>query len=153
MDVEHLGRYRITCHSDRFSVECPKGSAKFSGLAAAKEPKLYVASSQGEPIYVGITRQPVGTRLRYGWRANGRKGYYGYAWRHEFPQVDLDIWCHTNAIDRDCRDVETVEAEIVYLIRKVGDWPRFQTEIHFRRATDAHRLVAARIASVYGIDE
>lgn len=152
MNVEHLGRYRITCHSDRYSAQCPQGRTKFSGLAASTDPKLYVASYHGEPIYVGITRQPVGTRLRYGWTARGRNGYHGYAWRHEFPAVDLDIWCHTDAVERNCRDVETVEAEIVYLIRKAGDWPRFQTEIHFRQASEAHRAVAAQIAAVYGIE-
>lgn len=151
MNVEHLGRYRITCHPKSFTVLCPMGRAKFSGLAASKMPKLYVASYESEPVYVGITRQPVSTRLRSGWTANGRHGYHGYAWRREFAEVDLDIWCHTDSTDRSCIDVQTVEAEVVYLIRKAGDWPRFQTEIHFRRATPMHRAVAARIAGAYGL--
>ncbi len=153
MKVEYLGRYLLACQADRFSVVCPKGLPNFSGLAASDAPKLYVASHQGEPIYVGITRQPVGRRLRYGWTANGKHGYHGYAWRHEFTEVDLDIWCHTDAIDRDCRDIETVEAEVVYLIRKASDWPRYQTEIHFRRASSVHRRVAAQVAATLGIGE
>ena len=39
----------------------------------------------------------------------------------------------------------TVEAEMVYLIRRSGQWPRFQTEIHFHPSEEHHRKVAKRL--------
>ena len=51
--------------------------------------------------------------------------------------------------DRNERDIETVEAEVVYLIRKQGQWPEFQTEIHFYKSNDIHRKVAADIMAHY----
>jgi len=152
MEIAEIGRYKLNFDSDRFAVECPLGTAKFSGLATSGLPKLYVASVDGKPIYVGITKQPIRNRLRLGWTANGESGYYGYAWRHQFTAADLDLWCHTNPPDeKDCLDIETVEAELVYLIRKAGQWPLFQTEIHFHPSTEVHRAVAGQIGARYGI--
>lgn len=152
MEITALGRYKLSFDSSKFSVVCPLGRAKFSGLATSKLPKLYVASVEGKPIYVGITKQSIRNRLRIGWMANGKAGYYGYAWRHKFSAADLDIWCHTNpAKDGECLDIETVEAELVYLIRQAGQWPPFQTEIHFHPSTETHRAIAAQIADKFGI--
>ena len=61
----------------------------------------------------------------------------------------LDVWCHEDSTQRDCLDVETVEAEVVFLIRSAGQWPEFQTEIHFHRSEPIHREIAARIISHY----
>jgi hypothetical protein len=44
-----------------------------------------------------------------------------------------------------CRDIETVEAEVVFLIRSKGQWPLFQTEIHFHESSEQHRMIAAAI--------
>ena len=152
MEITEVGRYKLVFDSKQFSVTCPHGTAKFSGLATSVLPKLYVASVEGKPIYVGITKQPIRNRLRLGWSANGSKGYYGYAWRHNFSEANLDIWCHTNApAENECLDIETVEAELVYLIRKAGQWPLFQTEIHFHPSGVEHRAIAARIGARYGI--
>jgi hypothetical protein len=30
----------------------------------------------------------------------------------------------------------TIEAEVVYLIRQAGQWPLFQTEIHFHESSE-----------------
>jgi hypothetical protein len=101
---------------------------------------------------VGITKQSIRARLRLGWTAKGDGGYYGYAWRHSFTSANLDIWCHTNPEnDNDCLAIETVEAELVYLIRHAGQWPLFQTEIHFHPSTEVHRAAAATIGARYGI--
>ena len=59
----------------------------------------------------------------------------------------VDVWCHEDSTQRDCLDVETVEAEVVFLIRSAGQWPEFQTEIHFHRSEPIHREIAARIIS------
>jgi hypothetical protein len=92
-------------------------------LATSNLPKLYIASIDNKPIYVGITKQRIRNRLRFGWKAKGDAGYYGYAWRHGHTTAVLDVWCHINAMERNERDIETVEAEVVYLIRAAGQWP------------------------------
>jgi hypothetical protein len=48
-------------------------------------------------------------------------------------------------------DIETVEAEVVYLIRAAGQWPAFQTEIHFHPSSPRHRELAEEIMSHYRI--
>ena len=86
-------------------------------------------------------------RLRSGWTAKGKGGYYGYAMRHHLTAATLLVWY----ADRDngaesTRYLETVEAEVAYLIRKSGQWPLFQTEIHFYQSNADHRRHAERIA-------
>jgi hypothetical protein len=126
-----------------FSVTCPKGTNRFSGDAASKKLKLYVAVGGGEPVYVGITKQPIQRRLYLGWKAKGANGYHGYAWRHHLQNVDLMLWYHDAAVT--ALDIETVEAEVAFLIRKAGQWPRFQTEIHFHPSLPLHRQTAELI--------
>jgi hypothetical protein len=77
--------------------------------------------------------------------------YHGYAWRHSNNSANLDIWCHTDAVNRNERDIETIEAEAVFLIRSAGQWPEFQTEIHFYPSSPRHREVAAEIMAHYKI--
>lgn len=152
MLVTDLGRYALTPDTITFTVCCPKGTPNFSGLATSNLPKLYVAGIGGEPVYVGITKQSMRSRLRYGWAANGKSGYYGYAWRHQLTTIDLDIWCHEDPPTRnECLDIETIEAELVYLIRKSGQWPKYQTEIHFHPSSAEHRRIAAVIGARYGL--
>ena len=86
------------------------------------------------------------TRFRLGFNATGESGYHGYAWRHKFEEAVLDVWCHEDPLtEKPERDVETVEAEIVFLARCAGQWPEGQTEIHFHPSTEEHRRVAADI--------
>jgi hypothetical protein len=154
MDITNVGRYKLNFDAISFNIECPLGTAKFSGLATSNLPKLYVVcvDDHPNPIYIGMTKQPIRNRLRLGWNANGENGYHGYAWRRSFTTATLDVWCHTNPTAmNDCIDVETVEAELVYLIRKAGQWPLFQTEIHFHPSTEVHREVAAEIGAHYGL--
>jgi|ERR1035437_4727014 hypothetical protein len=114
-------RYRLDFDARKFEVTCPAGTKKFSGIATSRLPKLYVISVEQKPIYVGVTRQSVRNRLRFGWNAVGAGGYYGYAWRHKHTSAVLDIWCHVDASGEDLSlDIETVEAEVVYLIRCSG---------------------------------
>jgi hypothetical protein len=87
-------------------------------------------------------------RFRDGWNAKGKSGYHGYRWRHDVEEANVDIWTIQNAEEN---DVETIEAEIVYLIRRNGQWPSGQTEIHFHTSTEKHREIAQRIYSHYSI--
>jgi hypothetical protein len=107
MRIEGPERYQLEFTSEAFTVLCAKGTNRFSGMATSDLPKLYIASIDNKPIYVGITKQSVRNRLRYGWSAKGKGGYHGYAWRHGNSSAVLDVWCHVDAIDREERDVET----------------------------------------------
>lgn len=151
MRIEGPERYRLTFTSNSFAVQCSKGSNKFSGIATLKLPKLYIVSIDGKPIYVGTTKQAIRNRLRLGWAATGKGGYYGYAWRHGNTEAELDVWCHMDAIGRNALDIETVEAEVVFLIRQAGQWPARQTEIHFHPSEAAHREAAASIMVHYKV--
>jgi len=139
-------RYRLSFDPDSFAVSCSKGTAKFSGLATTKLPKLYVVSIEAKPVYVGVTRQSMRARLCLGFNATGENGYHGYAWRHKFHEATLDIWCHEDPpAENPELDIETLEAEIVFLARCAGQWPEGQTEIHFHPSTEEHREIAANI--------
>ena len=150
MKIAGPERYKLSFDSNSFTAECEQGTSKFSKNATSRKPKLYIASVNGKPIYVGITKQPIRNRLRLGWNAKGLNGYQGYAWRHQFTNANLDIWSHENAPDeKPSLDIETVEAEVVFLIRSAGQWPLCQTEIHFHPSTSMHRDLAASIFAHY----
>lgn len=141
-------RYRLAFDAERFAVTCPQGTPRFSELCRSKQHKLYVASTQERPIYVGITQQDMRARLRYGWKASGANGYHGYAWRRALTEAELDIWVQQDPA-ASIVDLETIEAEVVFLIRTRGQWPLYQTEIHFHPSTEAHRAVAQAIVAHY----
>jgi hypothetical protein len=152
MKVIGPDRYRLSFDAKTFTVSCPKGGGTFSGLATWKRPKLYIVSVDQWPIYVGVTKQPMRNRLRFGWNATGASGYYGYAWRHEFKEADLDVWSHHDAPpDNSLVDIETIEAEVVFLMRCAGQWPLFQTEIHFHPSEPVHRGIAATMIARYAL--
>jgi hypothetical protein len=150
MRISGPERYTLTLTPTSYLVTCERGTTKFSGLATSRKPKLYVVSVDGKPIYVGVTKQQIRNRFRLGWKAKGETGYYGYAWRHHHQGVVLDIWAHEDPPpEKDCLDIETVEAEVVFLIRQAGQWPKHQTEIHFHQSTEDHRAAAAAIIGHY----
>jgi hypothetical protein len=144
-------RYVLTITPTSFAVECAQGTPRFSGIATSRKPKLYIVSVDNSPIYVGITKQPLRNRLRFGWSADGLHGYHGYAWRHHHEKAAMDVWCHEDALGNATLDIETVEAEVVFLIRSAGQWPLHQTEIHFHPSTQVHRDVAATVMSRYRV--
>lgn len=137
----------LTATTYRLSDDRPQ----FCNAAARRGiPKLYIVSHQRKPIYVGITVQPMSSRLRYGWQANGRNGYYGYQWRQQFENVELDIWHSPNdSSEKPLLQVETIEAEVVFGLRQKGQWPLFQTEIHFHQSSQEHRKIAKKVLSHY----
>jgi hypothetical protein len=143
-------RYRLIFDSKSFRVISPNGGDKFFGRATSGLPKLYVVSADEIPVYVGVTRQSMRNRLHYGWTASGKGGYHGYAWRHQLTEAALDIWFDEDPpIDNPTFDMETVEAEVVHLIRCAGQWPKYQTEIHFHPSDEAHRAAAREIIAAY----
>ena len=148
-------RYELTWEKPASSatVVLPVEKPKFSGIATSMKPKLYIASVDEKPFYVGVTRQPLRNRLSLGWRARGRAGFWGYAWRHHLCKAFLDVWCDEDPPARDgdppMLAVETLEAEVVFLIRRKGQWPEHQTEIHFHPSSEIHRNVAEAVVARY----
>ena len=149
MPVSGPFSYQIKFNKDKITeVRSPNGDNKFSGAASRRVPKLYVVSDRKKPIYVGQTKQPMRARLRLGFRSDGSHGYHGYAWRHKTSQVTLDIWVPRG--NEDSVWIETVEAEVVFLIRdEDGQWPQYQTEIHFHPSRPSHRDAARKIFNYY----
>lgn len=94
--------------------------------------KLYVVKHRSKIIYVGFTSQGIRNRLRYGLKAEGKRGYHGYQWKN-LSNVNLLVWCFPG---KTYKRIEAIEAELVYLIRKdTGQWPKCQTEIHFHNTS------------------
>jgi hypothetical protein len=148
MTLSGPDRYELKLNARNYRVSRPDGATSFKGLAAKVWPKLYVFVAGHTPVYVGITRRPMSARLRVGWRATGKGGYYGYALRHHLRSASLWIWYANADRERTRRDLETTEAEVAYLVRRTGQWPRFQTEIHFYKSSADHRRIAANIVRV-----
>lgn len=147
-------RYKLSFDATQYGVTCVAGKRRFSGIATKKIPKLYVISVGRRPIYVGVTRTTMSSRLRLGWRATGQTGYYGYTWRHKHTEANLDVWAEAEPEpQKSNKEIETIEAELVFLIRQAGQWPLFQTEIHFHPSGRKHRKVALSIARYLGLSE
>jgi hypothetical protein len=143
---ERIGHVKISGPEHfKLNFDAKTCTANFSGLANTKKPKLYVIAIDGEIIYVGVTKSTMRARFYGGWNANGKNGYHGYAFRHTHKQADLYVWCHEDAVERSSLDAETVEAEVAYPVRKAGQWPRGQTEIHFHPSENEHRELAERV--------
>jgi hypothetical protein len=109
--------------------------------------KLYTVSHDRKLIYVGITRQPMSSRLSYGFKANGKGGYNGYKWKNLRHELSLSIWTASTGEDNlNLREMEIIEAEVAFLCREQSDqWPEFQHEIHFYASLPQHRKAAAKI--------
>jgi hypothetical protein len=156
MHISEPERYQLTWAKPTLEKErwtMPVETPKFTGIATSKKPKLYIASVDNKPFYVGVTRQSLRNRLRFGWNAEGKGGYYGYAWRKRLTEALLDVWCDEDptATEQPMLDIETVEAEVVFLIRCAGNWPEHQTEIHFHPSSSIHRKAATDIMARYGL--
>ncbi len=153
MNLTGPDRYALTfdtAKDNRCLVQCAKGTPRFSGPASQRVAKLYVVSRDNWPIYVGVTVQTMRTRLRLGFTATGASGYHGYAWRRLFKDAVLDVWCPIPANGPLLPiDAETIEGEVVFLIRQSGQWPRCQTEIHFHESNADHRRIATEIMRHY----
>ena len=144
--------YQIAFSNEKItSVKDSDGNeTKFLSPVTQAVPKLYVISDVGKPIYVGATRQPIRSRLTYGFKASGEHGYRGYQWRHHLAQATMDIWVQNEGDKGANSFIETVEAEVVFLIRQEYDqWPEHQIEIHFHPSEPIHRELAGEIVKHY----
>ena len=105
------------------------------GLPATQKERLYVVKCGGKFCYVGVTRQSMTSRMRQHLdRWNG------------LSKVNLYVY----ATELNTKGAETIEAELVFLIRKkTGKWPTHQTEIHFhnlmRIPNKTHRETAENL--------
>jgi hypothetical protein len=145
-------RYRVMLADGGFSVHAADGSRGFRAPASTKGPKLYVYSRADHLIYIGVTTQGMGARLRHGMTANGAHGYHGYAWRRDGQPADLDVWLVKHADGSLIHEhaLESVECEVVHAYRcRFGQWPAHQTEIHFRQIQPIHTRLAERIMDRY----
>lgn len=145
MKVVGPERYRLSFDDKTFTVTCAKGTNKFSRLSCSQVPKLYIVSVDARPVYVGVTKQPMRTRLRIGFAAVGRGGYHGYAWRRQYREGTIHVWVQVDSLSNTILDMETIEAEVVFLARRSGQWPECQTEIHFHQSGPKHRKLAESI--------
>jgi hypothetical protein len=110
-----------------------------SPVTLNKRAKIYILKDKESIIYIGYTSQSIANRLRYGINPKGAKGYSGYKWKdHEKLELLLFVFDKELIGDQNNEDkkyisfVESVEAELVYLVRsKTGKWPENQNEIHF----------------------
>ena len=145
--------FPLTVSPERCGVTYPAGGRTFSGRATSNMPKLYVVVTTQGIEYVGVTKQTLSRRIRLGWTATGDSGYYGYQWRNLITQGKLFVWYQDDSIDRSNKELETVEAEIVFLVRQGGQWPRGQTEIHFYPSSEKHREMARHIYDICQTDD
>jgi hypothetical protein len=129
------------CFVYTLDVKNEKIIKKFPTPLTRRGNKIYLVGKNGRIHYVGATKQPMATRLRNGVQPNRRTGYHGYQWLKENGSHCLITWMLDNT-----QNTETIEAEIVYLFRKYyGQWPKYQTEIHFHQSKRKEREAAKKI--------
>jgi len=109
--------------------------------------KLYVVKDSKQICYVGVTSQPMSSRLRIGFADTGHYGYHGYKWKDKLEHAELLVWAFP---DRGKDSVEAIEGELVYLLRhKTGRWPKYQMEIHFHPdASDKEKEIAETLVNI-----
>jgi hypothetical protein len=151
MELRGPYRYRVAVRCGGYDVTNEIGGATFLAPVTQPGPKLYTFSVDGRLIYIGQTTQDMATRMRLGFRAEGAHGYYGYGWRRALAKADLHVWCLDQiAEQKECPSLECIEAEVVLLCRNVyGQWPSYQTEIHFHESTQEHRDLARRVFALF----
>jgi hypothetical protein len=145
-------QYSVTVRdTGGYAVTNQNGGNTFLAPVAQRGPKLYAFSSGGRLVYIGQTIQGMAARMRLGFQADGTGGYYGYGWRQALTEADLYIWCLDQAPEeKEVLALECIEAEIVFLCRSVyGQWPSYQTEIHFHESTQEHRDLAAQVFALF----
>lgn len=146
-NTQTYNKYRIRIADSKFQcieVIGEKGQGFLYPDVSDKLPKLYVVKHDKEIYYVGITRQDIRKRLRYGFSAKGKHGYHGYKWKDQ-DTVELLIWSFP---DGTMEHMEAIEAELVYSIReKTGKWPKYQMEIHFHGASEKEKHIVKSILS------
>lgn len=141
---KHTYIYQISVKNRRIvKVISPNKKNHFEAPATGNASKLYIVADAHDILYVGITKQPIRNRLRIGQNPNESTGYHGYKWLSAEGEYSLLIY-----IDSQSDDLEAVEAEVVYNIRKEEhQWPKFQNEIHFHNTNEKQKKLARNIYS------
>lgn len=103
--------------------------------------KIYVLKFKDNYLYVGKTKQTIGTKLGQGFRSyrkdkEGKKeaNYGGYKWIKKSIEEKriLELFVFDLGINKQEQYAEAIEAEVVFIIRTEHDrWPEGQNEIHF----------------------
>lgn len=120
----------------------PEGKNSFEGeVFNSANYKIYILKNADEYLYVGKTKQKIGTKLQQGFRSykndsagNRKAGYGGYKWIKEYITKDevLELFVFDLGNSRTDNQTEAIEAEIVFEIRNTTNkWPLCQNEIHF----------------------
>ena len=141
-------QYRLRLENGSYTLLQGREECSFSPPASTRGvAKLYTLSRRTQLIYVGIAKQPMSARIRYGLTADGKKGYHGYKWKGINATFDLNVWTgqvRGRYVPLD--EMETIEAEVAFLCReRTGQWPRYQHEIHFFQSLKRHRDAASLI--------
>lgn len=123
---------------------------KFSHPLTGSHPKIYIVKYNYEIIYVGYTKDSISNRLSYGLAPYNKKEtdldisprknpYAGYKWRH-LDKVDYFVWVFEDIelpVTTEMKYLfENIEAEIVFKLKEKGNWPKYQSEIHFYSEID-----------------
>lgn len=134
--------YTLTVNNRKIVKKQHNGiQVNFSKPVTEHKNKIYLLYKGKEIYYVGITVQSISSRLRYGINPVHSTGYHGYKWLEEDGEMNLAVW-----ILDDNASIETIEAEIVFLIRAETDkWPKYQNEIHFHQSSKEERKIARMI--------
>jgi len=150
--IQKRQKYKLRISNSKKEPYSLGDNKKFTPPASKKDkPKVYTVSSNGKLHYVGITRQSMSARLRYGLslKAMGkqRHGYHGY--KLEPGNYILHVWSFDKSPQNKNEaneELETIEAEVVFLCRILtGQWPKSQNEIHFHQSESLHRELALTI--------
>lgn len=120
----------------------PIGKGKFTGAILNNSNfKIYILKEDKTYLYVGKTKQGIGTKFGQGFRAykkdregNREAGYGGYKWIKQFINSGriLQLFVFNLGEFYSQNNAEAIEAEIVFKIRQqFKRWPECQNEIHF----------------------
>lgn len=142
--------YELALSNGWYHLSSYGRACKFSAPATIRgAAKLYTISSDDSLLYVGIAKQPMASRLSYGFKANGAKGYHGYKWKFLETSLKLSVWtAKLNGIYAPLHQMEIIEAEVAFICRQEsGQWPTHQHEIHFSPSEQWHRNAAATVYS------
>ncbi len=126
---------------------------------------IYTVRSKKEVVYVGEASSGLETRFKRGFSSRrhfertgkARKGYKGYRWADliippNSPSLHVDAFIFGKKYNAENarRVIEGIEGELVFLIRRAGEWPDYQNEIHFSNQEGALEVAEKIFGLVIG---
>lgn len=157
---------KINYNPEKIKIQITKESIKpinddkFTGnIFNSSNYKIYILKDENTYVYVGKTKQGVGTKFGQGFSAylkdikgeTKQSGYAGYKWIKKYinTSTELELLVFDLGNDNNNEYTEAIEAEIVHLIRnRYNMWPSCQNEIHFNNDFDDALGKAIRIFNV-----